>query len=48
MVQKALEDVMKSRTTIVIAHRLSTVKNADLIVVLNQGKIVEVITQMGI
>lgn len=42
LVQKALDNVMKSRTTIVIAHRLSTVINADLIVVLSDGKVVEV------
>lgn len=41
LVQEALEKLMKNRTTIVIAHRLSTVKNADLICVMLQGKIVE-------
>jgi len=40
-VQEALAKVMKQRTTIVIAHRLSTVYSADRIVVLDQGKIVE-------
>ena len=40
-VQKALEHLQKSRTTIVIAHRLSTVKNADRILVLDNGGIVE-------
>jgi len=40
-VQKALENVMKNRTTLIIAHRLSTVQNADRIVVLEHGKIVE-------
>ena len=40
-VQKALENLMKGRTTLVIAHRLSTVKNADHIVTLVQGRIVE-------
>jgi subfamily B ATP-binding cassette protein MsbA len=40
-VQKALENLMTGRTTIVIAHRLSTVRRADRIVVLNQGRIVE-------
>jgi len=40
-VQKALENLMKGRTTLVIAHRLSTVKNADHIVTLAGGRIVE-------
>ena len=41
LVQEALENLMKNRTTIVIAHRLSTVQNADEICVLEQGEIVE-------
>ena len=40
-VQKALENLMKNRTTFVIAHRLSTIKNADRIVVVKAGEIVE-------
>jgi len=40
-VQAALEALMKGRTTIVIAHRLSTVENADRIVVMAQGRIAE-------
>ncbi|WP_325099698.1 ABC transporter ATP-binding protein [Aquamicrobium zhengzhouense] len=40
-VQAALETVMKDRTTIVIAHRLSTVVKADNIVVMEQGRVVE-------
>ena len=41
LVQKALENMMKNRTSIVIAHRLSTIQNADSIVVLSKGRIVE-------
>lgn len=41
-VQKALEVLMKSRTTFVIAHRLSTVRNADRIIVLSKGRVVEI------
>jgi ATP-binding cassette, subfamily B, bacterial MsbA len=42
MVQKALDNLMKGRTTLVIAHRLSTVRHADKIVVVEGGRIVEV------
>jgi ATP-binding cassette, subfamily B, bacterial MsbA len=41
LVQEALEKLMQGRTTFVIAHRLSTVRRADRIVVLNEGRIVE-------
>lgn len=41
LVQEALERLMKSRTTVIIAHRLSTVHQADRIAVLDQGKLVE-------
>jgi subfamily B ATP-binding cassette protein MsbA len=40
-VQKALSTLMKGRTVLMIAHRLSTVKNADLICVLDRGRIIE-------
>jgi subfamily B ATP-binding cassette protein MsbA len=40
-VQTALDDLMQGRTTLCIAHRLSTILHADLIVVMNQGRIVE-------
>jgi ATP-binding cassette, subfamily B, bacterial len=40
LIQEALEDLTKGRTTLVIAHRLATVRNADRIIVLEQGKIV--------
>lgn len=40
-VQDALDNLMKERTSLVIAHRLSTVRSADVIVVLDEGKIVE-------
>ena len=40
-IQAALDEVMKGRTTLVIAHRLSTIEKADLILVMDQGQIVE-------
>ncbi|XP_013613919.1 PREDICTED: ABC transporter B family member 4-like [Brassica oleracea var. oleracea] len=41
VVQEALDRIMVNRTTVVVAHRLSTVRNADTIAVIHQGKIVE-------
>ena len=41
MVQEGMDALMKGRTTFVIAHRLSTVKNSDCIMVLEQGRIIE-------
>lgn len=40
-IQSAPENVMKGKTTVVIAHRLSTLRNMDRIIVLDKGKIVE-------
>jgi subfamily B ATP-binding cassette protein MsbA len=40
-IQSALDRVMAGRTTLVIAHRLSTIERADLILVMDQGRIVE-------
>jgi len=40
-IQQALEKLMKNRTSIIIAHRLSTVRHVDRIVVLNRGRIIE-------
>ena len=41
IVQDGMDKLMKGRTTFVIAHRLSTVKNSDCIMVLEQGRIIE-------
>lgn len=41
LVQQALDNLLSNRTAIIVAHRLSTIQHADLIVVLEQGKIVE-------
>lgn len=40
-VQKALQQLMKNKTTIIIAHRLSTIQNADLIIAIEKGKIIQ-------
>ena len=40
-IQKALDNLMKGRTSFVIAHRLSTIKNADMILVMKDGDIIE-------
>ena len=41
LIQKAMDSLMKGRTSFIIAHRLSTIKNADLILVLKDGDIIE-------
>lgn len=41
VVQEALVNIMSNRTTLVVAHRLTTVRNADIIAVVHQGKLVE-------
>jgi ATP-binding cassette subfamily B protein len=40
-IQRAMEELVQGRTSFVIAHRLSTVRNADLILVMNHGTIIE-------
>lgn len=41
LIQKAMEDLMKTHTVIIVAHRLSTIKNVDRIIVFNKGNIVQ-------
>ena len=41
LIQRAMDNLMKNRTSFVIAHRLSTIRDADLILVMQQGDIVE-------
>ncbi len=41
LVQEALDDLMRDRTSLIIAHRLSTVRNADRILVVNEGRIIQ-------
>ena len=41
LIEKGMDELMKGRTTFVIAHRLSTVRNADAIIVLEHGQIIE-------
>ncbi|OQY18295.1 MAG: hypothetical protein B6I34_10940, partial [Anaerolineaceae bacterium 4572_32.1] len=47
-IQEGLETIMRDRTAIVIAHRLSTVKHADRIIVIEQGRIIEEGTHDGL
>jgi subfamily B ATP-binding cassette protein MsbA len=48
IVQRALENLMRGRTTLVIAHRLATVRNADIIAVMEEGRVVEQGTHAGL
>jgi ATP-binding cassette subfamily B protein len=41
IVQKAMDGLMKNRTSFIIAHRLSTIRNADMILVMRDGDIIE-------
>jgi len=42
LIQEALEKLMKNRTTLIIAHRFSTIKKSDRIIVIDKGKIVDI------
>jgi ATP-binding cassette subfamily B protein len=47
-IQKAMQELMRGRTSFVIAHRLSTIRDAELILVMNNGSIIEVGTHRGL
>jgi ATP-binding cassette subfamily B protein len=48
MVQLAMEKLMQGRTTLIIAHRLATVKSADRLIVMEQGRIVSIGTHASL
>ncbi|GCE46043.1 ATP-binding cassette subfamily B protein [Thermosporothrix hazakensis] len=48
LIQRAMQELMKGRTSFVIAHRLSTIRDADLILVMNHGRIIEQGTHEGL
>lgn len=41
LIQKALENILKNRTTITVAHRMSTIRNAHVIIVMDHGQMIE-------
>ena len=41
LIQKGIDELMKGRTSFIVAHRLSTITNSDLILVIKDGKVIE-------
>ena len=46
LIQESLDKLAENRTTLIIAHRMSTIKNADKIIVLNNGEVAEIGTHI--
>ena len=46
LIQESLDKLAENRTTLIIAHRMSTIKNADKIIVLNNGEVAEIGTHV--